>query len=447
MRMTRDLLTRLEGEVELKVFWSDGRIKDAYVVVPTYRGFENILKGRPILDALVITPRVCGICGHAHLRATVEAIEDAYRRAGRRVGITRKAEILRDVTTSLEIVQNHIRWFYLYFMPELVKLKPELKERFGPFTGSRWKEGIEASNYATKAIALIAGQWPHNSYMVPGGVTCDPMEADIRKVEALVNRVISFFEEKVVGMDWRSYLKLRGSNLLSKVIGDLGTFAEVCLENGLDIAGRSYGRFLTGGSIHPCISSGVKSKRTCEFNLSKVSELDTHSFLSRNGKGYSWSKTARYRGLPFETGPLARQIISKNPRITSLYRKFKDSVLVRVWARVDEILILSLAILEKLRRVDLSEESWVDPGVDPKKFSGKGVGVVEAARGTLIHKVRVERGRIAYYDIITPTVWNLGPRDDRYLGVVEKAMIGLTSRKIAHIVLRSFDVCSVCTSH
>jgi Ni,Fe-hydrogenase I large subunit len=447
MRITRDLLVRLEGEVELKLFWSRGRIKDAYLIIPSYRGFEEILKGKPVLDALVINPRICGICGHAHLRATVEALEDALRRRGVGIFLSAKAKTLREVTSTLEIVQNHLRWFYLYFMPEMVKLERGLEGRFSPFKGSGWREGIQASNLATRAIAVLAGQWPHSSYMFPGGVTCDPMETDLRKVESLTEKVVEFFQERLIDMSWEDYLKLKGSELLRAVGGDLGRFVSVCMEHNLNSVGRSYGRFLTGGSVHPCVSSGVKSRRICEFHVDKVSEIDTYSFLSGGGKGYTWAKAVRYRGLPYETGPLARQMISRNPRITYLYRRYGDSVMVRVWARVEEILLFSLSVLEKLRRLDLSEQSWREVGTNLKKFSGEGVGVVEAARGTLIHKVRIERGKIASYDIITPTVWNLGPRDDRYLGVAEKAVLGLTSQRLAHIVIRSFDACSVCTSH
>ena len=447
MKLSKHTLTRLEGEVKLKLFWSAGRVKDAYVSVPHFRGFERILVDRPLLDATIITPRVCGICGHAHLRATVEAIEDAFKREGYNIFLTNKAKLMRDITLMLEIIQNHIKWFYLYLMPDIVRLDPKLEDKFSPIKGSRWREGLRASNYATKALATLAGQWPHNSYMVPGGVTSDPTDSDIVSVGSLVNRIVEFFKKYVINLDIDAYLGLKGKEILDVVGGDLGDFFKVCRDKGLDSIGKSYKRFLTGGYIEPCVMNGVKAKRTCKFDIARVYEADTYSFFSTNGKGYSWAKAARYNGMPFETGPIARQIISKNPRVTSLFKALEDSVLVRVFARVDEILTLSLSILEKLKKIDLSEDSWLESGIDTDKFSGTGVGVVEAARGTLIHKLTVEGGRIKSYDIITPTVWNLGPRDDVYLGVVEKALIGVEFELFAYIVLRSFDVCSVCTSH
>jgi len=85
--------------------------------------------------------------------------------------------------------------------------------------------------------------------------------------------------------------------------------------------------------------------------------------------------------------------------------------------------------------------------VDRESFNGKGRGIVEAARGTLIHEVEIRGGKIKSYNIVTPTVWNLGPRDTKHLGVAEKALLNLDSELKAEIVVRSFDVCSVCTSH
>jgi len=82
MKIERKVLNRVEGDIELKLLWKSGKVEDAFLSAGGYRGFEKLLKGRPYMDALVIVPRVCGICGHAHLMAGVKAIEDAYLQAG-----------------------------------------------------------------------------------------------------------------------------------------------------------------------------------------------------------------------------------------------------------------------------------------------------------------------------------------------------------------------------
>jgi hydrogenase large subunit len=87
-------------------------------------------------------------------------------------------------------------------------------------------------------------------------------------------------------------------------------------------------------------------------------------------------------------------------------------------------------------------------------LEGTGVGLVEAARGSLGHWLRVERGRIASYQIVAPTSWNFSPRDAAGTpGALEAALQGAPVRQgeatpvaVQHVV-RSFDPCMVCTVH
>ena len=75
---TVDLIERIEGEAKLNCTWKNEKIVDAKIDFLNFRGFEYILQGKSALDALVYTPRICGICGQAHLKATVEALENIY---------------------------------------------------------------------------------------------------------------------------------------------------------------------------------------------------------------------------------------------------------------------------------------------------------------------------------------------------------------------------------
>ena len=83
-----------------------------------------------------------------------------------------------------------------------------------------------------------------------------------------------------------------------------------------------------------------------------------------------------------------------------------------------------------------------------------GVGLIEAARGSLGHWLTVRRGRIHTYQIIAPTTWNFSPRDAAGTpGALEQALAGLPASAAEplpaaiHHVVRSFDPCMVCTVH
>ncbi len=75
-----------------------------------------------------------------------------------------------------------------------------------------------------------------------------------------------------------------------------------------------------------------------------------------------------------------------------------------------------------------------------------GIGVVEASRGSLIHKISVKNSKIIDYEIITPTQWNISNGNDRERGVAIRAMQKCTPKE-AQIIFKSFDICSVCTVH
>ncbi len=117
-------------------------------------------------------------------------------------------------------------------------------------------------------------------------------------------------------------------------------------------------------------------------------------------------------------------------------------------ARIDELGFLLFETHNLISLVDISQLSYIKPKISLKDISSSsGLSVVEACRGSLLHKINIEKGLIKSYDVITPTVWNLGPQRDNQKGIAQKAIIGTPSLEIAKIVLRSFDVCSVCTTH
>ena len=97
-------------------------------------------------------------------------------------------------------------------------------------------------------------------------------------------------------------------------------------------------------------------------------------------------------------------------------------------------------------------EPFFSPGL--LNDDADGVGMVEAARGSLGHWVSMRNGKIANYQIIAPTSWNFSPRDaDGVPGALETALVGApvlpneeTPVAVQHIV-RSFDPCMVCTVH
>jgi len=450
---TVDIVERIEGEAKLSCSWENGYINDVSIDFLNFRGFEYILKDKPILDALVYTPRICGICGQAHLKATVEAIENIYESTGNKLKITNKAKLLREIGLNIEIIDSHLKWFYMFILPDVIKLAGEDLNEYEPIKGKRWIEASKTASETIKALAIIGGQWPHTSYMVPGGVMCDPTHLDIVSMINYLDSTLKFCEENIVGCSSEEYLQI-DYKTIDNLGGDLKYFYDLCIKTNIENIGTSHDRFISLGSSSIFRKAKYDSRIYIKLDESKIEEDTTKTFDINNLENKdktTWSKSVTYNKKFYETGPLARAIINNRKLIKCLHRVYKDSILTRVFARVDEMIQLLLNTKELLKQVDLNEQSYIKPNVSLKELSSKNelnaFSCVEACRGSLYHEIKIHKGLITSYDIITPTVWNLGPGNNMENSISQKAILGLDSIEKAKIVLRSFDVCSVCTSH
>lgn len=426
----KELIEKIEGEAELNFTFDKGSIENVQINFGFYRGIEEILKAKDARDALVITPRVCGICNHAHLIAAARAIEDGYKNAGVVFELSTKAKTIREFTLACELIQNHIKWLYLTILPQL---ESYLKE----FSGENYAlKGTYLSSTITKALAIFAGQWPHSSYAVPGGVTCDPTYVDVMQAEALVDESIKFYEELVVGMSLDSFLGIDSVSNLYNVKGDLGKLLHMLGANSMAEVGRSHDRFIVLGS-----SGFSKQGKSIITNISNV-DVEYVKESLQNG---TIAKAVTYKNKLYEVGPLARGMVSKTPIVKSLHKRYKDSLITRVFTRIHEAGKLLHYTKELLKNLHLDEPSCtLEANLQVDGFEG--VGVVEAARGSLIHKTSVKDGLIVNYDIITPTQWNLSHGTQQEQGIAVKAMVGAKSTEEATFIFRTFDVCSVCTT-
>jgi hydrogenase large subunit len=104
-------VNRVEGDLEVRIEIENNRVCDAWSAGIMYRGFENLLIGRAILDGLVLTPRICGICSTSHLKAAARALDMFFR-----VKIPDNAVRIRNITLIAEKIQNDIRHAFMLFM-------------------------------------------------------------------------------------------------------------------------------------------------------------------------------------------------------------------------------------------------------------------------------------------------------------------------------------------
>ncbi len=383
MKITKKIVTKIEGEATLKLYKKDFLIEFAEIEFWQYRGMEEYLKNRAYMDACVINPRICGICGHSHLIATSKAIENALD-----IKIGNKAKILREITLGLEIIQNHIKWFYLTLYPSVKEIN--------------YFKALEFSKEISKIIALIAGQFPHNSYAIPGGVTCDLTNLEIIKVKNSLSKMFDRYQE-IMSVDGKS---LDLEELFSDIPKSIG---------------KSLNRFLIlGNNLY------FKSNGNAEF----VKEEDSISL----------NKNVLYKDKFYEVGPLARNL--ENDLIKKVYEKYQDSIYTRIFARLYEVNLIFEYLLKIVDEMDINEKNYIKP----IKKNGKGIGVIEAPRGSLIHKIEIEDEKIKSYNIIVPTQFNLSNGTKDKLSPAQASLIGEYEQQ-SDLIFKCFDICAVCVSH
>lgn len=476
-------LNRVEGDLDIKVKIEDNVITEAKSIGTLYRGFENILKTRDPLDALVITPRVCGICSVSHLLAAAKALDDAY-------GITPppQAVRIRNLSILAESIQSDLRQHYLMYMSDFANeyykdktFYDKAKKLYEPFKGYFAKKTLDVTKDILKIIATLGGQWPHTSHIVPGGVVSQAYAQDLLEISNYINKVKNYLEQEVYHQSLDELKSIDSLKSLEKNIqkypySQISIFTEIAKETNLfDIGKTGYG-FISYGSVDnpqnpkdsfipSGYSNGRKLYKLKQNNITEdvtfswfIGDNPTHPFDGKTDvyyekeNGYSWAKSPRYDDKPAQTGPIAEFMMLKDPLFMDLYKKYEDATYVRQLARVIRPALYIKYMQDMVQ--DALKHTQDSVYVKPKYISNaQGVGLSSAARGALGHWVKIKDGKIESYQIISPTTWNGSPKDKNGInGPWEKAILNLKIKDVdnpmemGHII-RSFDPCLVCTVH
>ena len=475
-------VTRIEGHLEFKVEVEEGQVKDAYAGGALFRGFELILKGRDPMDALLLTPRICGVCPTSHSLAASHALDDAFQ-----AEVPPNAHLLRSILLGTENTMSHATHFFALFGPDLVNPKyaahpayPELEKRFAPLAGTSYLEAVKTRVKLDEVFAIFGGQHPHSNVFVPGGVTFVPQISDITKAFTILLDVQDFVEGAILGGSAERWLENRSLADVQQWMGegshensDLGLFIRYGQELGLNELGKGPGRFIAYGAYaqadgDPWLKSGYFDGKTNPFEQDKIAEEVKHSWyqdydggkhpsqgetvpmLDRGGQKYSYAKSPRYGGKAVEVGPLARMVNDADPLVLDLATQLGPSVYTRELARLHEAVRTFAQLKYWVNQLDLTKPFYITPK-SPKQAMG--IGLTEAARGALGHWIRIENGRIESYQVITPTAWNVSPKDFKDVpGPIEQAVIGTpvpdeSNLVEIHHVIRSYDPCLACTVH
>lgn len=451
-RIVINPLTRISGFMEIDVIIDQNQVVEVKTKGNLFRGFEQMLVGRSPFDAVYFTQRICGICSAAHSMASSLALENALN-----IEPMEQGKYLRDIIHCCEFLQNHIRHFYQYTVPDYVKIEQNslfrtehddfrLPKNINDRISLHYFDSLKYSRLAHEMLAVLGGKAPHNHGVFIGGITTQANAEKVVHLDSILEKIIKFIDEKM--------------------IPDVYDIAHFYADYFL--IGGGYGNLLTYGAFNHYKELGtlyvdplVSTMESVEiFDESKIQEKIDYSYFKSiinsnkpneevtepdmdKEKAYSWVKAPRYNGLPFEVGPLARLILSGayNNGISAMDRTIARALEAKKIAEIMKILLQQII-----------------PGVDmQKKYElpelASGRGLVDTTRGALGHWLKIQDKKISFYQIITPSTWDFSTRDDNgFRGTAEEALVGTPIQdpdKPAEIgrILRSFDPCMSCATH
>lgn len=344
---------------------------------------------------------------------------------------------------------------------------------------AHYLEALRKQVKIAQAMAVFGAKNPHTQFTVAGGVTCynalkkEPLE----QFEALYRETLEFVEQfyipdlLLVAGAYKDWASIGGGAV------NYMTFGEFPGDE----------RRLETRWLKPGVILDRKIDTILPFDPSRIEEHVRHSwyegeqarapyegetapkFTSMGDTDrYSWMKAPRYDGKVVETGPLA-QVLVAYAQGQAAVKPVVDQVLAalgtgpealfstlgRTAARGIEALAVARQTgtwLEELKDNLAGGDTKIVENCEVPK-SARGVGFVNAPRGGLSHWIVIEDGRIANFQLVVPSTWNLGPRDAAgQRSAVEEALIGtpVADPKRPVEILRtvhSFDPCVACGVH
>jgi hydrogenase large subunit len=502
---------RVEGDLDVRVEIDGGRVVDAWTQAELFRGLEVILRGKDPQAGLIVTPRACGICGASHLTCAAWALDTAWE-----TEVPRNAILARNLGQIAESLQSIARHHYGLFMIDYTnknyagsRFYEEAVRRWAPYTGKHYELGVTISGRPVEIYALFGGQWPHSSFMVPGGVMCAPTLTDVTRAWSILEHFRRAWIEPVwLGCSLERYEEIRCFDDFLAWLderpehagSDLGLFWRMSRDIGLDGYGGGVGRYLSWGylphedkynkptiagraaavirkggiydgdvdrhlladeaAVREDVARAWYDESGVVHPLDRMTAPSDHNAPDFAGR-YSWATAVLHvdRGR-METGGLARQLVAggvhgeawqqADPLVLDMYKRLGGaSVMLRHFARMHELVGLYREAERALREFRLND-LWY---LKPYERDGRGWGATEAIRGALCHWIDIEGGKIRNYQIVAPTTWNVGPRDGTGArGPIEEALVGIPIAdprdpvEVGHVA-RSFDSCLVCTVH
>jgi len=446
-------VTRIEGHAKVVIQLDDkGDVADARVHTLELRGFEKFCIGRPIEELPLITPRICGVCPWAHHIASAKAADAVFD-----VEIPETAKKLRELAYVGDKVMDFILQFYILSGPDFV-IGPEADCSVRNVIGiakanpDLAKDVIRHHHLAHRMVELVAGKRIHPVAAVPGGFTKPLTKGERDKAFEMAKELLDFAAFTIDNAK---------ENIFPKYLDMVKSLA-VLKTSFLGLVTEDGDHTFYDGKLRMMQPNGSYEEFVPENYLDYIAEhIEPWTYLKfpyykKVGKlildpdnpvgVYRVNTLARINVCDKMPTPLAEKELQE---FRKLFGRPAQQTLLYHWARLIELVSAAERALQLLEDPEITGEDIRIP-VTPR--AGRGVGVVEASRGTLIHDYEAnENGIVTDVNLVVAT----GQNNAAINLAVKKAAKELikggkydqgTLNKI-EMVIRPYDPCLSCATH
>jgi len=451
--LTIQPVSRIEGGAKVTIQLDDaGNVADAKMHILELRGFEKFCVGRPAEEMPRITTRICGVCPMSHHLASAKAADAVF-------GVTPPptGRKLRELANSAAYLEEHILHFYFLAGADFV-MGPDadysVRNVFGiaganPDLGRRV---VKMRHMGARMVETICGKAIHPVAAVPGGFSKPLTEEERKQLLEMAKEQLEFakftiaFAKESIFPKYLDTIKVLGV-VETGFLGTVDKDGALNLYDGKQRMMKADGSYVDfeAEDYLDYISERVEDWSFVKFPYNK--KWGEFSMDIDNPVGiFRVNTLARINVCDKIATPLAQKELEE---FRAAFGRPAQLTLLYHYARLIELLYNAERVLELLNDPDITGTETRVP-VTPR--AARGVGIVEAPRGTLIHDYTTDdKGILTDCNLIVATVMNnaamnMGVKSAATM-LIKNGVYDETILNQVEMVIRAYDPCLSCASH
>ncbi len=440
-----DPVTRIEGHARVRLdMGDDGSVAEARLIVNELRGFERILVGMEADRMPLVTARICGVCPSAHHLASVKALEAALG-----VAPPPAAVLLRELLYMGHYIHSHALSLFVLAGPDLVfgiDGDPGTRNIVGVVKAAPEvaKKALALRSLGQKINELVGGRGIHPVTAVVGGTTFDPAPDRLRALRKMADESLSLAQELAKVVKDLLAKRIAANPAILKTL-EQPTFYMGTVKDGKTDFYDGRIRLVDGsGAIAAEFAAADYEKHVFEKALDWSYMKPVYACSGGQDQVYRVGALARVNCADGMATPLAQAELDE---FRKAYGRPCHLAVPHIHARLVELLYAC----ERARAIAADPAITGDRRVPVTFRAGRGIGHVEAPRGTLYHDYEVdEKGIVRGANLIVATQQNYAAINASIRQAAEAFVAGKGDAGLLNAVefaIRCYDPCLSCATH